>query len=340
VRRRGQKGGRPEDAFLRALKARGRPPARDVEEPPTRAPVEPVAESVPAEPARAEPVAEPASAQAPPAPDPGSQAAPQREGLDSAAQALAQVREEAERRLAEARAAIERERAARVEAERQVQTAREQAELEHARLAAATQVPAPAGNVDAAPNGADAGAAAGELEQRIAAVAEAERRLREERERWEAHAERLAHRRAAELAEAERRIEDARARLREEQAAAHGREVAAAVGQTVSPEPPAQVPELPAEPEPPAQVPAPPPAIRRPAHTPGPLARLRALRGGAPHTVCATCGRELAGSRSEAAAAGWEVNRKGSAICDECQLQGWHFPDGAALPLRSPVGRS
>jgi hypothetical protein len=109
VRRRGQKGGRPEDAFLRALKARGRPPARDVEEAPARTPAEPAEPAAPepvAEPAPAEPVAEPASAHAPPAPDPGSQAAPQREGLDTAAQALAQVREEAERRLAEARAAI------------------------------------------------------------------------------------------------------------------------------------------------------------------------------------------------------------------------------------------
>jgi hypothetical protein len=290
VSRRARRGELPEDEFLRALKARGRPPARDL-------PAGPRARDVPPPPTEA---AENASHRR------------ERDPLDEDAErALAEVREEAERRLTEARAAIERERAARVAAEQEAQAAREAAEREHAPVAGLPPHHATADGADAAAQATDA------LERRIEAVAESERRLREERERWEADAERLAQRRAAELADAEQRIAEARARLHEEQAAAG-----------TQPDPSHPQPAATPAPSPPAMAP------QRPRR----LARLRLHRGAGADTICATCARQIAGSRSQAVASGWVVNRQGRAICANCQRDGWHFPDGATLPLRSPVG--
>jgi hypothetical protein len=232
--------------------------------------------------------------------------------------------------MVEARAAIERERAARVAAEREVEAAREAAKRESDRLAATP--PVGGQPTQAHTNASDA------IEQRIEAVEERERRLREERERWEDDAERLAQRRAAELAEVELRIAQARAKLLEEQAAAQlherpGEHPVAPTGPAAPSPPPAFQEPPPAEPElpmPPLALPAPPPHRGR-------LSRLR-LRRGSATTACATCARELAGPPSVAAESGWEVNRQGRAICDQCQQQGWHFPRGADLPVRSPLG--
>jgi hypothetical protein len=101
-------------------------------------------------------------------------------------------------------------------------------------------------------------------------------------------------------------------------------------------------PEAPVAPAQPSAAPAAAPA-EAPGNGPaaparGPLARLRSRRRSQAQTVCATCARELAGSASEARASGWTVNRKGRAICDTCQLQGWHLPDGATVPVRSSEG--
>jgi hypothetical protein len=333
VRRRAQRG-RPEDEFLRALKARGRPPVHEVAEDPPAAEEAPTppAESAPPEPEPAVPAPE-APEEAPPGP-PGA-APPDSERL------LQQARDEAERRMAEARAAIERERAARVAAEREVEAARRAAQLEREEFAA---IPPADGQVTQG----GTNSAADALERRIEAVEESERHLRDERERWEADAERLAQRRAAELAEVELRIAQARAKLLEEQAAAQ-----AAPEPQGAPSPPPAAPEPQGAPSPPPAAPepqgapSPPPAAPEPPMWPlalpappphrGRLSRLR-LRRASATTTCATCARELAGPPSRALASGWEVNRQGRAICDECQRQGWHFRGGADLPVRNPAG--
>ena len=77
-----------------------------------------------------------------------------------------------------------------------------------------------------------------------------------------------------------------------------------------------------------------PPPLAQPSQARRPRAWLGLGRRSRRRIVCATCSRQLDGSPSDAAASGWEVNRKGRALCETCVSEGWHFHDGALLPMR------
>jgi hypothetical protein len=304
VRRKAQRRVRPEDEFLRALKARGGAPPREVPEPPPadgdgRGPSDPP-DPLPDAPAAPEtqpgPIAE------------GDLADIERRAAAAEA-ALQQVREEAERRLADARVTIEHEREARLAAEGRLAT-----EPTHS-------APAPAEIFELQRQMVET------LQERMAALEESERHLREERERWETDAQQNAERRAAELATAERRIAEARAQM------------------------PAESGSLPAEPVERANLappPVPPPPADDAPHSPSiGLIQPRPARGGLRwlgtrrqargYIACTTCAREFAGSAGQATATGWLVVDKTRVLCDECRRGGWDFPAGSSVPLREPT---
>ncbi len=234
---------------------------------------------------------------------------------DGAEAALVQVRDEADRRLDDARAAIERERQQRTAVEQRLEQAQEELARRRAELEERER--------DLSEQLAQTERVANDELNREEELGEEEKQMRERWVRWQVDAQREAERRVAELAEAERRIAAARAALDEAQDAAHG----------TSPGEPPRV-ELPTPEE--AATETQPAAGRRP---PGRVRRLLGRRSAQP-AACATCGRAFAGDGAEEAAGRWEVGLRGGAICPQCQAEGWHYPDGALVPVRGASATS